>query len=118
MSNKKKGKNSDYHYLDRKEEEKREARLQKEREKTKAKDRAIYIIAILLILGAVILGIYCSVTDNTAMAPIYTLISGVGIVMLGVYYKDRRETYSKFCWGFGVVMIVIAYLIYRGQVRG
>ena len=119
MSNKKKKKNSDYRYLQRQQDERREAREKEERKKAEAKNKWLYIAGIVFLFGSIIAGVY-AYTQGLAnvAAPYYSVASGVGMLLLGTYYKDKREKYSKVCYGFGIGMMILAYFMYRAAING
>ena len=111
---KKKAKNSDYRYLQRKDDERREAARKAEIRKNQAKERWMYVLGLLFLFGSVIAGIYAYVNKMTWMAPYYSVASAIGMFLLGFHYRDKREKYSKMCIGFGIGMLVLAFLMFRG----
>ena len=112
---KKKKKNSDYHYLQRQEVERREERERAERKKEKAKKRWLYIVAILFLLSSIIIWAVALTNKIEMLGPIYTALSGVGMLLLGVYYRESRKTFSNIGIILGVIMLVLAFYIGKGM---
>lgn len=111
---KKKAKNSDYRYLQRQEDERREAAKKAEQKKNKAKDTWMYVIGLLFLIGSVFMGVYAYVSKNTWLTPYYSIVSALGMLLLGYHYREKREKYSKVCYGFAIGMLVLAFLLFRG----
>ena len=113
MSKKKKSKNSDYRYLQRHYDEQREERERAARKAEKAKRRVIMILAIVLIIGALICCAVAYAQNITWLSPIYLGASGIGLILLYVYYKDDRPNYSKAALVLGIVILVLVFLQMR-----
>ena len=114
MSNKKKkSKNSDYRYLQRKNDEWREEQERAERKAEKKKNRWLNVGAFVLVLGSIILAIYAYVHQDNGLAPIYTVTSGFGILLMAVSSKNTRPTFYKVGIGMGVALLLLAYYIAR-----
>ncbi len=111
---KKKKKNSDYRYLQRQEDERREAAKKAEQKKHKARNTWMYVLGLVFLIGSVFMGVYAYVNKMTWMTPYYSIVSAIGMFLLGVHYKETREKYSKVCFGFGIGMLVLAFLLFRG----
>jgi len=112
---KKKKKNSDYRYLQRQEDEKRTQREMAERKKDKAKKRGLYIVAILFLLASIIIWAVALSNKNETLGPIYTALSGLGMLLIGIYYRESRKTFSNVGIILGVVMLALAFYIARGM---
>ena len=112
---KKKKKNSDYHYLQRQEMEKREERERQVRKKEKNKKRGLYLIAILFLVASIIVWAVALTNKVEMLGPIYTALSGVGMLLLGVYYRESRKTFSNVGLILGVIMLVLAFYIAKGM---
>ncbi len=113
---KKKAKNSDYRYLERKEVERREAAKKAEQKKKKTQERWLYFLGLFLLLGSVVAGIYAYVNKANWLAPYYSIASGLGMILIGVHYREIREKYSKVCLGLGIGMLVLAFFLFRGTI--
>ena len=115
MSNKKKkkSKNSDYRYLQKKNDEWREEQERAERKAEKKKNRWLNIASFVLILGSVIMGISSYTTQNYGLAPIYTVTSGIGMMLMALSSKNTRPTFYKVGMGMGFAMLLLAYYIAR-----
>lgn len=113
MSKKKKAKNSDYRYLQRHYDEQREEREKEERKKQKAQRRALMILAIVLILGSLGLCIAAYSTGITWFSPIYLGLSGLGMLLLYVYYKEERPKYATAAMVLGIFILFVAFMQMR-----
>ena len=117
MSNKrkKKSKNSDYKYLQRKEDEWREEQIKAERKAEKNKFRILNILSVILVLGSMAAGLYAYTNKLNEWAPFYTFTSGIAVMLMAYTSKDRKPTFYKVGIGMGAVLIIAAYLIGRSQ---
>ena len=115
MSNKKKkkAKNSDYRYLEKKNDEWREQQEKAERSAEKKKNRWLNVAAAILVIGSLIAGVYSYSTHDYSVAPLYTLTSGVGIMLMALSSKNTRPKFYKVGMGMGVAMLLLAYYIAR-----
>ena len=114
MSNKKKkAKNSDYHYLQRHYDEQREEREKAQRKAEKTKRRIIFIIALVLVIGSLVVCAVAYSTQNNWMSPIYLGLSAIGMILLYVYYKEDRPKYSKAALVLGIVILVVVFMQMR-----
>ena len=114
---KKKGKNSDYRYLQRTEDERREAARKAEIKRTQSKERWMYVLGLVFLFGSVIVGIIAYVNQMTWLAPYYSITSALGMFLLGFHYRDKRDKYSKLCIGLGIGMLVLAFFMFRGTFK-
>ncbi|MBR6473317.1 MAG: hypothetical protein IKS99_06315 [Firmicutes bacterium] len=110
---KKKKKNSDYRYLQKKEDEKREAREREERKAARNKIRILNLAAFILIAGSLFAGVYAYSKQLTSWAPYYTITSGIGILFMAYTSKDTRPKFFKIGMGLGLGMFVLAYFIIK-----
>lgn len=111
---KKKKKNSDYRYLQRQYDERREEREKAERKKQKAQRKALIVLAVIFIIGSLGLCIASYATDIAELSPIYLSLSGLGMLMLYAYYKDDRPKYATAALVLGIIILVVAVLQMRG----
>lgn len=110
---KKKRKNSDYRYLQRQYDERREEREKAERKKQKAQRKALIILAVIFIVGSLGLCIASYATNIAWFSPVYLSLSGLGMLMLYAYYKDDRPKYATAALVLGIIILVIAVLQMR-----
>lgn len=115
MSNKKKkkSKNSDYRYLQKKEDAWREAQEKKERDANKTKNRIMNIGALVLIVISLIAAIHAYTNNLYHWAPFYTTTSAFAVMLMAASTKDRRPKFYKVGMGMGVALLLLAYYIAR-----
>ena len=107
---KKKRKNSDYHYMQRQYDEAREKREREAIKAQKRKFRLIFILAVVLIVGSLILCLVAYSQSLTWMSPLYLGCSGLGMLLLYWYYKEDKPKYATAALVMGVVILIIALM--------
>lgn len=112
---KKKKKNNDYRYLQRKEEEAREARQKAERQKEKRKRSWLNIGSMLFLAASIVVWAISLSQGLDYLGPVYTTLAGVGMILLSVYHKESRPTFSKVGLVMGILMLALGFYIGSGH---
>lgn len=110
---KKRKKNSDYHYAERRDNAERIQAQKTERKKTTRKEKIIYFGAFLLLIVALIIWVVTRKNGmGESMAPLYGGVSGVGLILLSFSYKRERDKASKACMVLGVIALALSVFIF------
>ena len=110
---KKRGKNSDYHYAERRDNAARIEAQKAQVKKTSRREKLIYLGALILLIAAMIIWVATRKSGlGETLAPLYGGISGIGLILLSISYKKSKDKASKACMVLGVIALILSAMIF------
>ena len=110
---KKRKKNSDYHYAERRDNAERIQAQKAAQKKTGRKEKILYLCAFLCLMVALVLWILSRKNGmGETLSPLYGTISGVGLLLLGRSYDRERPKAARVCMIIGVVALLLSAFIF------
>lgn len=110
---KKRAKNSDYHYAERRDNAARIEAQKAQVKKTSRRERLMYLGALVLLIVAMIVWIATRKSGmGETFAPLYGSVSGIGLILLSFSYKKSKDKASKACLIIGIIALVLSALVF------
>ena len=106
---KKRAKNSDYHYVERRDNAERDRARKEAQRKVGRRERFMYLLGFFLLIAALILWILSRKNGlSETLSPLYGAISGGGLILLSRSYTRDRPRAAKACIVTGVVALILS----------
>ena len=110
---KKRSKNSDYHYAERRDNAERMKAQKDAKKKVSRKEKIIYFFGFLCLVAAMILWIVSKKNGMTeTLSPLYGAVSGGGLILLYFSYRRERDKAANVCLAVGIIAILLSAFIF------